>query len=38
MKNDSPSTTTFTYDTKTQESYNVLDDRPYRTAQPKVSP
>jgi len=36
MKNDSPSTMTISYDKKTQESYNVLEDRPYRTAQPKV--
>lgn len=31
------STPTISYDTKTQESYNnILDDRPYRSAQPKV--
>ena len=36
MKNDSSSTMTISYDKKTQESYNVLEDRPYRTAQPKV--
>jgi len=38
MKNDSSSTMTLTYDKKTQDSYNnILEDKPYRTAQPKVS-
>jgi len=36
MKNDS-STMTFSYDKKTQASYNnILEDKPFRTAQPKV--
>jgi hypothetical protein len=38
MKNDSSTTMTFSYDKKTQDSYNnILEDKPYRTAQPKVS-
>ena len=37
MKNDSSSTMTFSYDKKTQQSYNnILEERTYRTAQPKV--
>jgi hypothetical protein len=39
MKSDSSSTMTFSYDKKTQASYNnILEDRPFRTAQPKVGP
>lgn len=37
MKNDNSPSNTVSYDKRTQESYNgILEEKPYRTAQPRV--